>query len=78
MSSDAQVHTLPGEPYAVRALARTLGYAEREGGAAGAFLADHARHTAVVHRIFTGLFQDGAAAQRAWPPLARVRPNRRS
>jgi [glutamine synthetase] adenylyltransferase / [glutamine synthetase]-adenylyl-L-tyrosine phosphorylase len=58
MAGDAQVHVIPTDPQTLRGLARTLGYGETGGrDAAQSFLADHARHTAAVHAVFTRSIQ---------------------
>jgi glutamate-ammonia-ligase adenylyltransferase len=53
MVADTQTHSLPERGDALEGCALRLGYRPSQAGDAGeAFLADHQRHTAAVHRIF--------------------------
>jgi glutamate-ammonia-ligase adenylyltransferase len=61
MVHERRTQLLPRDPADVAALARRLGYAGHEPGAA--FAADHAAHTRVVHEAFEALFH-GAEDER--------------
>ncbi len=61
MVHDLQTHALPESPDELARCAIRLGYSATDRRKAGhAFLADHRRHTADVHRIFRRLFDSPA------------------
>ena len=61
MVEEQQTHTVPADPLEIRRCALRMGY--RDGDEAEAqelFLSDYARHTTLVHEVFTRLLQDPA------------------
>jgi glutamate-ammonia-ligase adenylyltransferase len=58
MVADAQTHSLPDTPEALRLCGRSLGYRPREGLDPGeALMRDYRAHTAATHRVFEAVFE---------------------
>jgi glutamate-ammonia-ligase adenylyltransferase len=54
MVEEQQTHTLPADPQEIRRCALRMGYRDSdEAEARELFLGDYARHTALVHDVFT-------------------------
>jgi glutamate-ammonia-ligase adenylyltransferase len=58
MAADAQTHSLPQSPEALRRCGRSLGYRDKDGVDPGeALMRDYRAHTEATHRVFEAVFE---------------------